>query len=202
MEAETDPVREKVAELASLVVSGCSRIGQPLPESTARLLVQRYASITPPEHKSVLQMVTMSVGGRGGGASVKPGNIRLDIRHLVTGIASGVLTVVGVVQAPWTAIFGALVIWDSLYAGARIELSESDASVLWTLWLLCDDKHTMAEIGLLAKVNAERGKYGRVALTQQDLDDSLQRLTRIQSIERADDESRWWLREWVRVNYE
>jgi hypothetical protein len=143
----------------------------------------------------------MDSGGMGGGVSVKPGNVRLNMRQLVKCIASGVITIVGVVQLPWTAVFGALVIWDDLYAGTRIELSESDASVMWTLWLNRDEDHTVAERGLLQKVNEERHKYGATELTQRELDDSLQRLSTLRSIERANDESRWWLREWVRVRY-
>ena len=134
---------------------------------------------------------------------MKPGNILLDMRRLITAVASGVLTVVGVAEVPWTAVFGALVLWDTLYAGARIELSEREAAVLWTLWLLRDGAYTAPQAGLLEAVNVERERYGRSRLTQQEFDDALRKLERISSIEQSsNDPSRWWLREWVRITYE
>lgn len=203
MAAESDARSKKALELASLAASGCSDIGLRLPDDSARMLVKHFAAIAPPDSELVASSsrVDMDAGGRGGGVSVKPGNVRLNMRQLVSAIASGVLTVVGAVQLPWTAVFGALVIWNNLFAASRVALSESDASVLWTLWLNRDDENTVAEAGLLGRVNEERRRHGRADLAQRDLDESLQRLSRLQSIERAADKSRWWLREWVSVKY-
>ena len=193
----------KSGELAQVVAAACAGIGEPMDEKSVAAIIGCFAVITPPEYRFVVRMVRMNEGGRDGGDSLKPGNILLNMRQLVTAIAGGVLTVIGVVQMPWTAVFGALVLWDTLYAAAKSELSERDASVLWTLWLLRDSKETVADAGLLDAVNAERAKYGRNPITEQELLDALRRLVSIGSIKRStQDKSRWWLREWVRVKYE
>lgn len=202
MKNERDcPRRRKAEELASAIRHALLARGMAVDEAFALGIVAHLAVITPPEVETFCHLLTIREGGVGGGQSVKPGNIVLNMRKFVTAVASGVLTTVGVVEVPWTAIFGALVVWDSLYAGATAELSEAEASVVWTLWCLCDEGHTVADDGLLEAVNAERQKHGRPALTHRELQDALRKLERIGSIERSSENgSRWWLREWVRVS--
>jgi hypothetical protein len=122
---------------------------------------------------------------------------------LIKAVSAGALATVAAFHTPWTAIFGAVILWDRVYTGAGIDFSEQEASVLWTMWQLKDEERTVAHDGLLMHVNGERQKYGRTGLSTQELDDALAKLERAGTIERFSKyKSRWWLREWVRVKYE
>src|SRR6266508_2272157 len=91
--------------------------------------------------------------GPGGGEAVKTLNHLLDIRKLLTAIATGVLTFAGVLQAPWLAVLAALCVWDHLLSAMRVELSEKDASVLWTLWNMESRPRRVKGMDVLNAVN-------------------------------------------------
>lgn len=168
----------------------------------AKKVVECLCSVTPPERRTAFELMTIQKGGRGGGVSVKPGNVLLNIRKLVSAVASGALTVVGSLHEPWIAVLGALAVWDSLYSGLQVELDEAEASVVWTMWLKCDDSHTLPKSGLLLRVNEQRRKFGRREMSDLEFSDVLRKLERMRCISAGgDDDSRWWLREWVRVEF-
>jgi hypothetical protein len=202
MAAYGDSVR-KASELAHLLENVYSTQGIQLGPGMALALVKEFATITAPEDSGTLGLVIMRTAGRGGGRSAKPGNIAFDMPKLIKALSAGVLTTVAAFHTPWTAVFGAIILWDRLYAGACIDLSENEASVLWTMWQLRDEEGTVAHDGLLGSVNVERQKYGRTELSARELDDALGKLEEIATIERFSKyKSRWWLREWVRVKYQ
>lgn len=168
--------------------------------------INHFAKITPPEQEHPtfkFELLRMDSGGRGGAQSVKAGNLLLNMHKLVTAVAGGVLAVAGIAGAPWTAPFAAIMVWESVWSGLKIDISEREAAVLWTLWTNSDgSKHVPAD-GLLDSVNSELAAYGRSAISQQELEDSLEALRRINCIDRSgSDRPTWWLREWVEVGYE
>jgi hypothetical protein len=115
----------KAAELAKIMATNCTASGEPMDEKTAAEIVDRFARITPPpDVPARMEMVFAREGGRDGGQSVKAGNIRLNMRNVITVIAEGVLTAVGALTAPWTAILGAIILWNTLYEQATVPLSE------------------------------------------------------------------------------
>lgn len=195
-------VDAKVDELAQTVNQALVAAGE-LPDRRVALdIIRHFATVSPPEVRTTVGLVTMRLGEGPVAQSVKLGNVLLNMRKLVAAVAGAVITTVGVLQVPWTAVFGALVVWDSLYSAATVDLSEREASVLQTLWLLRDENDTVADDGLIQHVNATRGKFGRSKLNQRELKDALTKLERIGTIERSSKaEFRWWLREWVRVPY-
>jgi hypothetical protein len=142
-------------------------------------------------------------GGGEEAVSIKPFNILLNMRRLIQAITGGVIAFSGVPTMPWLAVVAALFVWCTLYEAATEKLSEKDASVLWTLWVRRDTQNnTIPDAGLLRKVNAERKKYGHTRISPEELKESLDHLVHIKSIERySEDETRWWLREWVKVTY-
>lgn len=166
--------------------------------------ISHFIQITPPEKESpTFHLVTMFEQGRGGGSSCKPGNITLNIRRLITTVASGVLTIAGIVTAPWTVPFAGIILWDSLWSGIHRDISERDAAILWTMWQHHDAAETVPKAGLVDKVNQQLANAGRNAISQEELDDSLRTLVEIRCIaESRKDSSRWWLREWINVRYQ
>lgn len=211
MEYDTERAKNKRDELIKIaeqaLVNKSDSIGFKGSPSDAQLfvseIIDQFIDITPPEKEEiVLGLITMNTGGRGGGRSTKPGNMLLNIRKLITAVASGVLTVAGTVTAPWTAPFAAILVWDSIYTGLNVDLSEREAVVLWTLWKNRDENDCVPEAGLLDKVNSELETHGRNPMKLQELNDALGILKHIKCIERLKSaESLWWLREWVRINY-
>lgn len=166
-------------------------------------ILHHFATITPPEESSQLKLITIRPGGHRGGSSTKPGNVTLNMRKLVIAIASGILTIVGAFAAPWTLVLGALVTWDSLWSCLQLNLSEIEASVLWTLWKNRGEDDTVAKVQVLDAVNRERGHFGKRSLSEREVEDSLEDLQRMGCIEEpANDNSRWWLREWVIIEYQ
>ena len=154
------------------------------------------------KEEMVFHLILTQPGGRGGGRSAKLGNIFININKLITAIASGVITISGAIATPWTLPFAAIVLWDSLYSGSNLELSEREAVVIWTLWKHRDPKCCIPNNGLLELVNTELSGYERQQMPQLELADILEKLQHIKSIKKSkQDPSKWWLCEWVRIGY-
>ena len=93
-----------------------------------------------------------------------------------------------------------LVVTESLVSGTRVELSERDAAVLWTLYREGEAALTMCSDKILEAVNAELSKAGRPDMSRQELTDVLKRLVELRSIEKQDTGG-WRLRERVTVEF-
>jgi hypothetical protein len=137
-----------------------------------------------------------------GGVSVKAGNIRVDMRRLLVAGAQTTRDVVATVKSPWLLPLTALILWDRLWSLLSIEITDKEASVIWTMWMNCDERRTISEAGLLESVNQLRESKEHGPLTGQELQDALERLAKMGCIAPSKaDPSRWWLSEWIRVKY-
>lgn len=209
MEYDTERAKEKNEELVNLAreailrywSSAGSNAGPLEALKAATEIVNNFTRVTPPEKEPViLELITMN--GRGRARSVKPGNVLLNFRKLLTSLAASGLAVVGAVAVPWTAPLAAIIIWDSVWSNLKVELSEREAAIIWTMWLNRDDDNRVSDAELLDMVNSELRKNGRSSISHQELDDSLKTLKRMQCIERSEsDPSKWWLREWVQGDF-
>ncbi len=191
-------------ELEALVVSRFQSQAVPEPRALASALVSHLADVTPPYFEPPpMELITLrSLGGRRGGATTKPGNVRLNLWSLVKAISGGSLTVAGAVGSPWMLVVRGLLIWDSLYSSLKIDLSEAHASVIWSMWKHKSEDRTVAKDEVVELTNKERDHYGRQALSEREIKDALEDPQRMKCIDQGpDDPSRWWLREWVRVRY-
>ena len=141
--------------------------------------------------------------GRGGGTSIKPGNLCLRPGRLVEAIAKGGLTIAGALQAPWMLPLAAIILWAEVYSAAKVELSEVEACVIWTVWCFADGNRQMLVGDLLALCNQEREKGGYGPLTDTELKRAVELLVRIGSIAVcSEDDEKVEIREWISVNYE
>lgn len=211
MEYDTDVAAKKKVELVSFSTDTINSLAKANGheyddlslQKAATEIIDNFIKITPPEREDLrMDFILLRQGGRGGGRSVKPGNLLLDMRKLMTAIASGVLTTVGIVGAPWTAPFAALLLWDRLWAGLNIEINEREAILLWVMWNNRDLNNQVFEEGLIEKVNAALESNGRPSISKQQMEDSLETLSKITAIERTTSiNNGWGLRAWVRVRY-
>lgn len=202
MEWDREREQEKRAEIIASLEAAFSAHGG-APSALAEKILDSFVRTTPPEKEPVLMhLVTMRFDGRGGGKSAKAGNITLNMGALIDTIAAGTLTFVGAVQAPFTVPFAAIVLWNSLWRAAEVDLTENDAAVIYVMWTQKDKNHEVPKDGLLEQCNAHLAKVQRQPLTQRDLAHSLRTLESIETIKTSQHRpSNWWLREWVRVTY-
>jgi hypothetical protein len=118
-------------------------------------------------------------------------------------IATGTLTIVGVMTAPWTLVIGALLTWDALWSCLELDITEDHACIIWTLWNNRDDRETIAKADVLDAVNRDRSKFGKLPLSTQETDRALADLVKMRCAQQSKkDPNRWWLREWVRIEYQ
>jgi hypothetical protein len=162
-----------------------------------------FADITAPYWEPPpMELVTMGPKGHGGGVTVKPGNIVLNLHKLVRAIATGALTIAGTTAAPWTLILGALVTWDNLWSCLKLKINDVQACVLWSLWQARDARNTIAKASVLEAVQRERQAAGEQPLSQEQIDCALEDLAKMKCIKQSSsDPERWWLREWVKIKY-
>lgn len=199
----TDPSAElKIDELTTAAALAIENmIGQDHAKAMAQELVLNFINITPPIPIPPAQRtVEMDEGGTHA-LSTKPGNMRFDIGKLAVTFAEVITISAGVVAAPWTALFAGLVIWARFRGASQIALSEKEASVLWAMWKYRDQHSYVAEDGLLVRINTERTIFGGGLLSVNDYEQAIDRLLKIGAIDRAPDPEKWWLREWIAVNY-
>jgi hypothetical protein len=197
---------EKRAELLRDLSEALRAHGVPasILDDLSKAVLDSYVSTQPPEKpSSTIEFVVMGRMGTGGGRSTKTGNIKLNIGKLLDAVAAGVIVAVDAAKDPLTVPLAALVIWNSLWRAAQVTISETEAGVLYTMWLNKSTEHDVPDEGLLEKCNALLDKYDRPMLTKRRLREALKTLERIETIERSprDPKKMWWLREWVRVSY-
>jgi len=171
--------------------------------SIATELIDNYAGFRAPEKEQVvIHYVTLMPGGLGGGMSTKAGNIQLNLGKLMVALSKSTFTTIAVQKTPWLLPLGALIIWTELWATAKIDVSENDASVIFSMWIYKDSEHTIEDSKVLSVVNKERAKYGQTLLSSSEISRSLKALESIGTIERSKEApSKWWLREWVSIKY-
>ena len=174
-------------------------------EDAARLaseVVDHFASVTAPHWEARFELVTLRPGGLGGGSTTKPGNVVLNLRKLVVAIANGAITIAGGLAVPWVLIVGALVVWDNLWSCLQLEIGDNQACVLWTLWNGRDEDRTFPKRDVQDAVNRERSRFGMQPLGAGEIDHAIGDLVRMGCIKDAvRDPGRWWLREWVSIEY-
>jgi hypothetical protein len=162
-----------------------------------------FANVTAPYWEPPpMKLVTIVPGGHGGGTTTKPGNVVLDLRKLVSAIATGALTIAGTMAVPWTLIVGALVTWDNLWSCLELKIDDVQACVLWSLWQARDDRYTVAKADVLEAVQRERQVAGAQPLSQQEIVHALKDLAKMKCIKESPrDPERWRLRERVKIEY-
>ena len=212
MELDYERAERKRAELRMIAekaaadfqqIAGVQRDEAELKKVAAEV-IGNFAEVDPPEKEDLFNigLIVLNPGGRGGGRSLKPGNVRLNMLKLMHAVAGGVASVVTAINTPWLAPFVAVRTWHDLRASVDVTITERDAAVLWTMWKHRDGSNYVAEDGLLNAVDSEMAAHGHQSISQIELDDSLATLSKISTIARATSlKGNWWLREWIQVKY-
>ena len=86
------------------------------------------------------------------------------------GFANGVFTVASACQIPWLAPFGLLLLYRSLHKASTVELSENEATVLYSMWVFRDrDCNEVSQKKLISYINELLNKYNRESITKKNL---------------------------------
>ncbi|WXG39445.1 MAG: hypothetical protein WED07_01200 [Candidatus Freyarchaeum deiterrae] len=171
-------------------------------EDISSRITNNFVRITSPESDDKIYLITERMMGRGGGRSVKPGNIFLNWKKLIVVLSESFLTIFGAIQMPLLIPFACLVVWDKLYSLSNIPISEKHAAVIYVMWKNRDEKQCIREDLILNYINTELSKFNLPTMSQEELNQILKDLEKMKSIEKSkSDRNKWWLREWVRVEY-
>lgn len=201
MDWDLEREREKNAELRQLLSQSLQENGfeNGSPDALADAIADIFINTSPPEKPmAVIHFMTLNNLGTGGGRSTKPGNIKLNIGKLCKAIAQGTLTITGATQIPMTLPIAVLFVWNSLWKTAQVEISETEAVVLYVMWMHKDAQRDVETTGLTERCNQHLEKYGRPKISDQDVKRALSTLESISTIEKSPrNTDAWWLREWV-----
>lgn len=155
-----------------------------------------FIEITPPKGKKpkikfpemkpgVQYMITIdNLESYHSGHSIKPGNIKLNLKKLIAGIPSIIeLTISIATDIPILKICTALNVWKSVLDICTVPISKEQAFVIVALWKNCNSQNVIeAEQGYIA-VNTLLKKYGESEITEIKYNKLLDSLEAIQCIE-------------------
>lgn len=195
----TDLLNREIDSFKELI---SKHVSEDKSQEISDLLMENYITITPPMEEVMTYLITLSsVGGRGGGNSVKPGNIILNWKKLLVDSADSLLTGAGAVAFNALIPFAALVIWNKLVKHNKIRVEEPHAIVISALWQIKDpySKQVLGE-DLLDRINTTIAQYNLQPFIQSDIDSILNDLEALSSLRRNSDGSLTLLEE-VRVRY-
>jgi len=203
MEYDKDAAHAKRAQL--LADAALGHVGQLLPESARRRLVDAFARVTPPEEPEItIGLITISsLYDAPKASSRKPGNVVLNWRKLLDIVPDVSLAGLGAATlpvAPQIAVaLAGLYIWNKVWRGAVEEFSDVEAVTILALWEHKNEKNKIPEQEGFVKTNEVRGRYDLPPLTTKQYASAINRLVSLECIELED--GIIWLREWVQKKY-
>lgn len=193
-------LRNNIFEYLNL--SGLSKQDHDLSSIFRYYLDCGFLSMTAPtEDPPMMSFMTMdSLKNYNSGRSIKPGNIRLNIKDLIDSIPSMVELAISIAtEIPILQVCAALNLWKSLREIITVEISKEQAFVIVSLWKNCDSKHRISIDKGLKAVNALLKKYGEIPISNTKYNQLLDSLESIQCIEIENGVI--WLREWISKKY-
>lgn len=161
-----------------------------------------FLSITAPEEDPpMMQFITIySLKDNSGGKSIKPGNVRLNIRNLIETIPSMTEMSISIaLDIPILQICAALNLWKAIKDICTVEISKNQAYLIVSLWNNCDSKHRIATEKGFTTFNALLGEYGEEAVSKAKYENILDSLENIRCVELEGETI--WLREWIGKKY-
>jgi hypothetical protein len=95
----------------------------------------------------------------------------------------------------------ALAVWDLVSSKLNLRLSAVEATVFWILWTISDEQQNVSAAGLLTSVNVALEAQGLPSLSNNELDNALDKLDSMKCVERIGPSPAWHLLESVRLEY-
>lgn len=158
--------------------------------------------ITPPQQEPVIMhMLTMdSLKNYNKGESIKPGNIKLNIRRLVGHLVGITEATVGIaMDIPILKVCAALNIWKMLRDITTVEITKEQAITIIALWENCNQQQ---RITLDKGFECVKSLYEQIEKDEYTWERYIQLIDDLEKIDSLElDDNGIWLREWVSKKY-
>lgn len=205
MESRTDLLENKKNDIASIITETCiSYCGndQHSSEIMQNLLESKGLLITPPqEEPPTMYMITMnSLRNFNKGQSIKPGNIKLNIRLLIDSLPGITAAGVGIVlNIPILKICAALNIWKMLRDITTVKITKEQAITIVALWQNCDIHQ---RITLEKGFNCFSSLYKQIETSECSWEQYIKVINELEKLNSLKlDDNGIWLCEWVSKSY-
>ncbi len=200
-----DLLENKKAEIISIIEKTSISLGEE--DISSKDIMQSFLNsggllMTPPQQEPpMLQMMTMdSLSNYNEGESIKPGNIKLNIRHLIRSLPDLTAAAVEIAtDIPILKVCAALNIWKMLRDITTVKITKEQAIVVMALWENCDQKQRIALEKGFECFNSLHKNIEKSECTWEQYMKLIGDLERLGSLEL--DENGIWLREWVSKQY-
>lgn len=158
--------------------------------------------ITPPQQEPpMMQMLVVdSLQNYNKGESIKPGNIRLNIRHLIESLPDLTKDAVDIARSiPILKVCAALNIWKMLRAVTTVEITKEQAIVVVALW---DNCNQLQRITLEKGFECFRSLYKNIETSNCTWEQYIKLISDLEKIGSLElDSNGIWLCEWVSRRY-
>lgn len=158
--------------------------------------------ITPPQQEPPMMrmLVVDSLNNYNKGESIKPGNIKLNIRHLIEFLPDLTAATVGIaMDIPILKVCAALNIWKMLRAVTTVEITKEQAIVVVALWDNCNQQQ---RITLEKGFECFRSLYESIETSNCTWERYIKLISDLEKIGSLElDSNGIWLREWVSKRY-
>lgn len=158
--------------------------------------------ITPPQQEPPMMhmMVVDSLHNYNKGESIKPGNIKLNIRHLIEFLPDLTAATVGIaMDIPILKVCAALNIWKMLRAVTTVEITKEQAIVVVALWDNCNQQQ---RITLEKGFECFRSLYENIETSNCTWEQYIKLISDLEKIGSLElDSNGIWLREWISKRY-
>ena len=158
--------------------------------------------ITPPQQEPpMMQMLVVdSLHNYNKGESIKPGNIKLNIRHLIECLPDLTEAAVGIAtDIPILKVCAALNIWKMLRAVTTVEITKEQAIVVVALWDNCNQQQ---RITLEKGFECFRSLYENIETSNCTWEQYIKLISDLEKIGSLElDNNGIWLCEWVSKRY-
>lgn len=206
MENRSDLLMKKKAEIVSVVEKSLSDILEENVVSAKDIVQQLFECggllMTPPQQEPiVVSFLTLdSIKNFKSGKSVKPGNIRLNIRRLIDHLPDMISTTVEIAtEIPILRVCAALNIWKMLRNVVMVEITKEQAIALIALWENCNQQNRISLEQGFECVKALYEQIEKKECVWEFYIKIINDLVKIRSIE-LDDEG-IWMCEWINRKY-
>ena len=176
-------------------------VRESLSDAEKDAIIAAFCRVKPPEIREVerfIHFIVLNDSGRKGGASIKPGNVVLNWKRLISALP-GIALTAGAATSPWLIFLGALVIWKDLYSTSRVELEAQHAVAMLTMWRNHDGKQRISEEKARSLTNETLAQFDMNQISETNFARLLDELSAVGCIELSDGQI--WLREWILRNW-
>lgn len=205
LENRNDLMENKKAEIALIIGKVCISLRKE--DIRSKDIMQSFLKsggllITPPQQEPpMMHMLTIdSLSNFNKGKSIKPGNIKLNIRHLIKSLPDLTAATVEIaMDIPILKVCAALNIWKMIRDITTIEITKEQAIAVIALWENCNQQQ---QITLEKGFECFKSLYENIETSECTWEQYIKLISDLEKIDSLKlDSNGIWLCEWVSKPY-